>query len=80
MALEDGLFSDYYKSMAELGFSRVEAANKLASQYDIAPIEVYQEPEVVDLYQEPVLEATVINQSPTSVTQPVLIAPDDNNT
>lgn len=48
MALEDGLFSDYYTSMADLGYSRVEAANKLAAEHgieqiEVAPVEVAEE-------------------------------------
>ena len=39
MAQHDEAFSDYYKSMADLGYSQLEAANKLAAQYDIEPIE-----------------------------------------
>ena len=39
MAQHDGVFSDYYKSMSELGYSRLEAANKLPEQHNIDPIE-----------------------------------------
>jgi hypothetical protein len=37
---DHGILNDYYKSMADLGYDKVAAANQLASQHDIASIYV----------------------------------------